>query len=163
MYTRLLQSRPMKMHNNIIHSTIFFNPWILRNPQVKEFTNYRETRKKILEPESFGLSNDDCRHQKSLDLFNENCFKPLKVLKDGPGSKKIIWLNYFRLETPIEEFKKRNPCKSDVNWSHTPLCWTAAWYLQETLIYYTGGSSERQGKVRSGRIRTGMAIIAARS
>ena len=77
--------RLMKMHKNLLHSPLFFNPWILRNPQVKEFTNYGETEKKILEPESFGLSNDDCRHRKLLDLLDEIGFKPLTVLNDDPG------------------------------------------------------------------------------
>ena len=52
---------------------------------MKEFTNYGETVKKIMEPESFGLSNDDCRHRKLLDLLDENGFKPLTVLNDDPG------------------------------------------------------------------------------
>ena len=29
--------KPTKTHNNLLHSPIFFNPWILRNPSVKEF------------------------------------------------------------------------------------------------------------------------------
>ena len=72
--------RLMKMHKNLLHSPLFFNP-----SQVREFTNCAETEKKILEPESFGLSNDDCRHQKLLDLLDENGFKPLTVLNDDPG------------------------------------------------------------------------------
>ena len=79
--------RPIKTHKNLLHSHIFFNPWILRNPQVKEFENYGEIGTDLLKPESFGLSKDDCRHRKLLDLLDEHGFKPLRMLKDDPGFK----------------------------------------------------------------------------
>ena len=36
--------RPAKTHNNFLHSPIFFNPWILQNPTVKDLANYGETK-----------------------------------------------------------------------------------------------------------------------
>ena len=75
--------RPAKTNNNLLHSPIFFNPWILRNPTAKDLANYGETKseKEYLKPEQFGLSNDDCRHKKITDLLDENGIKPLG--KDG--------------------------------------------------------------------------------
>ena len=35
-----------------------------------------------LKPESFSLSNDDCRHRKIIDMLEEQGFKTLSVLKD---------------------------------------------------------------------------------
>ena len=36
--------RPAKTHNNLLHSPIFFNPWILRNPTVKDLANYGDMK-----------------------------------------------------------------------------------------------------------------------
>ena len=60
--------RPNSTHNNLLHSPIFFNPWILRNPSVKDFEEYGKAKpeKKYLKPEAFGLSNIDCRHKKVI-------------------------------------------------------------------------------------------------
>ena len=73
--------RQTKMHNNLLHNPIFFNPWILRNPTVKEFSDYEDTEeeKDVLKPQSFGLSNDDCRHRKLIDMLDEQGFKPLSA------------------------------------------------------------------------------------
>ena len=79
--------RPAKTHNNLLHSPIFFNPWILRNPTAKDLANYGEAKseKEYLKPEQFGLSNDDCRHKKVTDLLDENGIKPIQVLNDDPN------------------------------------------------------------------------------
>ena len=84
--------RPAKTHNKLLHSAIFFNLWILRNPTAKELTNYGEAKpeKEYLKPEQFGLSNEDCRHKKVIDMLDENGIKPLSVLKDDPGFAKFI-------------------------------------------------------------------------
>ena len=44
--------RPAKTHNNLLHSPIFFNPWILRNPTAKDLANYGEAKseKECLKP-----------------------------------------------------------------------------------------------------------------
>ena len=55
--------RPTDTHNNLLHSPIFFNPLILQNPTVKEFTNYGSTKKKVLSPEDFLLTKE-VRHRK---------------------------------------------------------------------------------------------------
>ena len=83
--------RPAKTHNNLLHSPIFFNPWILRNPTAKDLANYGEAKseKDYSKPEQFGLSNDDCRHKKVIDLLDENGIKPIKVLKDDPNFAKL--------------------------------------------------------------------------
>ena len=58
---------------------IFFNPWILWNPTVKDFTEYGKTKQEMeyLMPEAFGLSNNDCRHKKVINMFDERGFKSL--------------------------------------------------------------------------------------
>ena len=85
--------RPSKTHNNLLHSPIFFYPWILRNPTVKKFEDYGNPveEKNVLKPESFSLSNNDCRHRKLIDMLDKQGFKPLSVLKDDPGSSNLNW------------------------------------------------------------------------
>ena len=102
--------RPAKTHNNLLHSPIFFNPWILRNPTTKDLANYgdKKTEKEYLKPEQFGLSNDDCRHKKVIDLLDENGIKSIQELKDDPNLAKLNWFSLFRLETSIREFSSRN-------------------------------------------------------
>ena len=102
--------RPAKTHNNLLHSPIFFNPWILRNPTVKDLADYGKVKseEEYLKPEQFGLSNDDCRHKKVIDMLDENGVKPLSVLKDDPGFAKLNWFSLFRLKTPLEKFSSRN-------------------------------------------------------
>ena len=80
--------RPGKTHNNLLHRPIFFNPWILRNPTIKDFAEYGKEKPEMeyLKPELFGLSNNDCRHKKVIDMLDEQGFKPLSVLKDNPCS-----------------------------------------------------------------------------
>ena len=50
--------RPTNRHK----TSIFFNPWILQNPSVKDFAEYgkKKAETKYLKPELFGLSNNDC-------------------------------------------------------------------------------------------------------
>ena len=36
--------RPVDTHNNLLHSPIFFNPWILRNSTVKDFSEYGDAK-----------------------------------------------------------------------------------------------------------------------
>ena len=53
-----------------------------------------ETKKvddEFLKPESFSLSNDDCRHLKVIDMLDKQGFKLLSVLKDDPGFAKLNW------------------------------------------------------------------------
>ena len=75
--------RLAKNHNNLLHSPIFFNSWILRNPTIKDLTEYgdKKLEEEYLKPETFGLSNDDCRHKKVINMLDENGLKPLSVLK----------------------------------------------------------------------------------
>ena len=69
--------------------------WILRNPQVKDFTGYRDKEKQSLKPEEFFLFNKDFRH--------------LNTLKDDLGLRKLNFLAYYKLKLPLEAFKARNP------------------------------------------------------
>ena len=46
-----------------------------------------------LKLESFGLSNNDCRHKKVIDMLDEKGFKPLSVQKDDP----VEFLASFKL------------------------------------------------------------------
>ena len=96
------------MHNNLLYRSIFFNPWILRNPQLKDFKDYGATVKDVLKPESYGLSNDDCRHCKLIDQLDKQGFKLLSALKDDPGFMNLNWFTYFRLKFQLENFKKQN-------------------------------------------------------
>ena len=102
--------RQAKTHNNLLHSPIFFNLWILRNPTAKDFTEYgtRKPETEYLKPESFGLSNNDCRHKKVIDMLDKRGFKPLSVLKDNPSFAKLNWFSQFRLKTSLEKFSSRN-------------------------------------------------------
>ena len=99
--------RPAKTHNNILHSPIFFNPWILRNPTIKEYGKVNP-EEEYLKPEQFGLSNDDCWHKKIIDMLDENRIKPISVLKDDHGFAKLNLFSLFRLKTPLEKFGSRN-------------------------------------------------------
>ena len=63
----------------------------------EESTSYVDTGKGVLKPESFGLSNYDCRHCKLIDLLDEYGFKPLSMLKDDQGFMNLTWFTYFRL------------------------------------------------------------------
>ena len=101
--------RPTTMQNNLLRSPIFFYPWIFRNPQVKDFTSYRDKDKARLKPEAFDLSNTDCKHWIVLYLLDEKGFKPLKTLKDDPGFRNLNFLPYPRLKLQLEALKARNP------------------------------------------------------
>ena len=58
-------------HNNLLHSPLFYNPWILTNLQVADFLTYHTNKKKAcLEPQDYGLgtlgtSSDTVRYQTS--------------------------------------------------------------------------------------------------
>ena len=83
--------RPAKIHNNLLHSPILFNAWILCYLTVKDLSGYGDKKpvSEYLKPETFGLSNDNCRHTKVFDILDEQGFKPLFVLKDDPGFAKL--------------------------------------------------------------------------
>ena len=102
--------RPTKTHNKLLHSPIFFNLWILRNPTTKDLADYGKVKseEEYLKPEQFGLSNDICRYKKIIDMLDENGIKPLSVLKDDPGFAKLNWFSLFRLKTSLEKFSSRN-------------------------------------------------------
>ena len=76
--------RPTGTHNKLLHNPIFFNPWILQNPSVKDFAEYgkKKSKTEYLKPESFGLSkNKDCRQKKVVNMLDEQGFKPIKRAK----------------------------------------------------------------------------------
>ena len=75
-------SRPTTTHHNLLHSPLFFNPWILKNPQVKDFTSCNTNKKTSLNPEDYGIINIDIRLLKVLELLAVNRFKTLETLKD---------------------------------------------------------------------------------
>ena len=58
---------------------------------VKDLKEYgdKKPEEEYLKPETFGLSNDDCRHKKLIDMLDEHCFKQLsalRMIKDSPSS-----------------------------------------------------------------------------
>ena len=65
--------RPAKTHKHLLHSPIFFNPWILCNPTVKDLSEYGKVKpaSEYLKPEAFELSNDDFRHKKVIDMLDD--------------------------------------------------------------------------------------------
>ena len=115
--------RHAKIHNNLLHSPIFFNLWILRNPTVKDLTEYgnKKSATRYLKPETYGLSNDYCRHKKVIDMLDERGFKPLSMLKDDPGFAKLNWFSLFRLKTPLEKFSRWNDLTLRSTGVHSPL------------------------------------------
>ena len=96
--------RPAKTHNNLLHSPIFLNPWILRNPTTKDLADYGKVKseEEYLKPEQFGLSNADCGHKKVINMLDENGIKPFSVLNDDAAFAKLNWFSLFRLKTPLE-------------------------------------------------------------
>ena len=100
---------PTDTHNNL--NLLFFNTWILWNPSIKDLKEYgkKKPETKYLKPESFGLSNSNCRHKKVIDMLDEQCFKPLSVIKENPGFAKLNWFTYFRLKTTLKKLSIRNP------------------------------------------------------
>ena len=103
--------KPADTHNNLLNSPIFFNPWILQNPTVKDFPNYGKAKPETeyLKPESFGLSNNDCRHKKVINRLDEKEFKPLSMLKDDPSFAKLNWFSHFRLKIALGQLSTTNP------------------------------------------------------
>ena len=95
--------RPTDTHNNLLHSPIFFKPWILQNPKVKESTNYGNLKKKVIQPEDFSLAKD-VRHRKVIDLLDHEGLKPLNKLTDDPDFSELNWLSHFILSNAIKAF-----------------------------------------------------------
>jgi len=77
------------------------------SPKSKEYGD-KKPGAEYLKPETFGLSNDDCRHKKVIDMLDERGFKNLSVLKKDPGYAKLNWFSHFRLKSPLEKFSSRN-------------------------------------------------------
>ena len=71
-------------HNNLLHSPLFYNPWILRKPEVVDYFTYKwkVNKKGRISPQDYELSRNEFRHLKVLDLLNEDGVKPLEALKD---------------------------------------------------------------------------------
>ena len=139
--------RPTDTNNNLLHSSIFFNPWILQNPTVKEFTNYGNIKKKVLHPEDFSLTKD-VRHWKAIDLLDHQGLKPLNKLKDDLDFSQLNWLSQFRLSNAIKAFGKRNhvsmlrstgvPLSKDDKLGRTPLDYIES--PEEAFIMISKGS-----------------------
>ena len=55
-----------------------------------------------------GISNNDCRHRKVIDMADEQGFKQLSAMKDDPGFANLNWFTYFRLKATLEKFCKYN-------------------------------------------------------
>merc|ERR1711923_675193 len=103
--------RSPSTHNNLLHSPVFDNPWILRRPEVADFFTYRqkENRDHHINPLDYGLSRTDHRHLKVLDLLDENGIKSLANLKDELGLSKLHYLSYARLVRVLSNMEKVYP------------------------------------------------------
>ena len=95
----------------MLHSPLFLNPWILRKPEVEDYFTYKwkVNNKGHINPEDYGLSRNEFRHLKVLDLLNEDGIKPLETLKDELGLLKLHYLSYARLVRVISNMEKVYP------------------------------------------------------
>ena len=108
--TRFHQKSPTT-HNNLLHSPLFLNPWILRKPEVADFFTYKwkVNKKGFIDPLNYGLPRNEFRHLKILDLLDQNGIKPLESLKDELGMTKLHYLSYARLVRVISNMERVYP------------------------------------------------------
>merc|ERR1711873_156418 len=66
-------------HNNLLHSPLFLNPWILRKPEVADYFTYKwkVNKKSYIDPQDYGLPRKEFGHLKILDLLDKDGIKPL--------------------------------------------------------------------------------------
>ena len=81
-------------HNNLLHSPLFFNPWVLLKPMVED--KWRVNVKEHLDPRDYGLSKNKFRHLKVLDLLDENGVKSLSSLKDDLKLTSLHYLSHIQ-------------------------------------------------------------------
>ena len=75
----------------MLHSPLFFNPWILRKQEVADYFTYKwkVNKKGHINPQDYGLCRNEFSHLKGLDLLDEDGFKPLETLNDELGLLKL--------------------------------------------------------------------------
>ena len=68
---------------------------------VEDFSTYksRVNKKEHLHPQDYGLSKNETRHLKVLDLLDEDGVKILNSLKDDLKLTSLQYLSHFRLQT----------------------------------------------------------------
>ena len=98
-------------------------PTFISGQRTKEFENYGDTDKDVLEAEFFSLSNGDCRHCQVIDLVDEQGLKWLKELKDVPGFKNLNWFTHYGLKSAVTKFSHRSPELSLTLKDHMYLFW----------------------------------------
>ena len=98
-------------HNNLLHSPLFLNPWILRKPEVADFFTYKWKVNKdgFIDPLNYGLPRNEFRHLKVLDLLDQNGIKSLESLKDELGMTKLHYLSYARLVRVVSNMERVYP------------------------------------------------------
>ena len=118
-------------HNNLLHSPIFDNPWILRRPEVADSFTYKrkENRDHHINPLDYGLSRTEFRHLKVLDLLDENGVKSLDNLKDELGLLKLHFLSYARLVRVLSNMEKVYPVGWVKNMKNHILIWLRCFLL----------------------------------
>ena len=84
----------LSCNDNLLHSPLFLNPWILRKPEVADYFTYKwkVNKKGHIDPQDYGLPGNEFRHLKILDLLDKDGIKPLETLKDELGLKNSITL-----------------------------------------------------------------------
>ena len=99
------------MHNNLLNSPLFYNPWLLRRPEVADYFTYKGkvNKKGHINPQDYGLSRNEFRHLKVLDLLDEDGVKPLETLKDELGLLKLHYLSYACLVRVVSNMEKVYP------------------------------------------------------
>ena len=78
---------------------------------VEDFSTYksRVNKKEHLDPRDDGLSKNELRHLKVLDLLDQDSVKSLNSLKDDLKLTSLHYLSHFRLERVILRLKTIYP------------------------------------------------------
>ena len=95
----------------MLHSPLFYNPWILRKPEVADYFTYKlkVNKKGQINSQDYGLSRNEFRHLKVLDLLDEDGVKPHEALKDELRLLKLHYLSYARLVRLLSCIEKVYP------------------------------------------------------
>ena len=101
-------SRLISMHNNLFHSPLFFNPWILRYAEVNDFTGYSII---IQEKWSFKITRLwSFQHWRLTPKSTQSLGRKLALHSwSTQGWTSMNFLSYHSLIKLLLRFKVRNP------------------------------------------------------
>ena len=77
----------------------------------EDFSTYksRVNKKEHLDPRDYGISKNETRHLKVLDLLDEDGVRSLNSLKDDLKITSLHYLSHFRLERVILRLTTKFP------------------------------------------------------